>query len=567
MPPAMMNSFQAFDDFNDHQDSLPAKLAASLMSDIPDAVPPPAEGTFSPSKDSVSSHPHDHIHLNGHAVHDALTNLRKDLSDLKSHGAPKLSDIQALAERTWKANIAYESYIKKLEREKETLTRLVESVWTHFDDLLLPLWRIDDSLMPIYEELALLQTQLEALKSLAIDSDERGDAVRLIQERLHRIENENVKDGKIIPGISRLADDEVKAAEAKVPAGQAVVHGLLNRCYRIVRLIQEGESEVAPVLLPLQTRLQSMIDLLSAMRHAYIHALSLSHPGPRPESVVDPLQLRLVQEQLDGIDRLRTEGRFTDPSGHIPEGQAVLTEMLEEAYDLVHECLVEQEALVVRQGASAVQLAEDAQSVGIGTVAAVLKEKVVEARDALVGIKQGEGDETEVVHTAYETLRGAAGAMRRAVVGVPMAALDAASASVVSVVRGGLGFVGRILERAEPVDPSLMDVATELGEIRAALKGLRNQRNSERLRRATESLDPSSSSSLSTASAASKIAAWKQLEELQRRLDEIDNMRSDGKFVDEHGEVCRGQELLHSLLDECFTLVFEVGDDLEAEDI
>ncbi|KAI8809679.1 hypothetical protein BJ742DRAFT_770825 [Cladochytrium replicatum] len=112
-----------------------------------------------------------------------------------------------------------------------------------------------------------------------------------------------------------------------------------------------------------------------------------------------------------------------------------------------------------------------------------------------------------------------------------------------------------------------MDVATGLGEIRAPLKGLRNQHNSERLRRATESLDPLSSSSLSTALAASRIAAWKQLEELQRRLDEIDNMLSDGKFVDEHGEVCRGQELLHSLLDECSTLVFEVGDDLEAEDI
>ena len=54
-----------------------------------------------------------------------------------------------------------------------------------------------------------------------------------------------------------------------------------------------------------------------------------------------------------------------------------------------------------------------------------------------------------------------------------------------------------------------------------------------------------------------------ELHELQRSLADIDNMRVDGKFLDEQGNVPEGQAILHFLLHKCYRLSRKLVNSLE----
>ncbi|KAJ2355514.1 hypothetical protein H4S01_006883, partial [Coemansia sp. RSA 2610] len=45
------------------------------------------------------------------------------------------------------------------------------------------------------------------------------------------------------------------------------------------------------------------------------------------------------QMKLSSIDNLRTDGKFLDDEGHIPEGQGVVMSLLNECYDLMYELM------------------------------------------------------------------------------------------------------------------------------------------------------------------------------------------------------------------------------------
>ena len=45
------------------------------------------------------------------------------------------------------------------------------------------------------------------------------------------------------------------------------------------------------------------------------------------------------------------------------------------------------------------------------------------------------------------------------------------------------------------------------------------------------------------------------MSKIQKELGEIDNLRIDGKFMDDKGQIPQGQAVLHFLLHKCFRLV------------
>ncbi|KAJ3283004.1 hypothetical protein HDU76_008544 [Blyttiomyces sp. JEL0837] len=311
-----------------------------------------------------------------HEVHATLTALNKDITEMKRHGSPSFAEIQAIAERTWRANLAYETQIARLDREKEMLNRLVDTTWSTFDNLIRPLWRIDDSIVPIYDALAAIRLQLEDLASrqstaikslktpeipledLSLEVRDQEQELWRLQERIHEIENKHVVDGKFVP---EGWDVNSIRAGGKVPGGQAVIANLLARCYRLVRKIQEAEPTVSPKLFPIELRLENVVTALRAFKMAI-----------QAGAVVEPIELRLLQEHVDSIDSARIDGKFVDEDGNIPEGQSILHDLLNEAYDLIHDCITEIEA---QQGSET-----DGDLSGF---LATLTQKVRDVRDAV----------------------------------------------------------------------------------------------------------------------------------------------------------------------------------------
>ncbi|KAJ1569728.1 hypothetical protein HK405_004030 [Cladochytrium tenue] len=460
-----------------------------------------------------------------------ILSLNKDITALKRHGNPSFADIQALAERTWRANLAYEGQVARLEREKQALGRLIDATWAQFDTLIRPLWRIDDELVPAYDALTGILAQLEDLASrqrsaeadtvlaavpaedVAFEARDREQELWRIQDALHEVEDRHVVGGKFY-GVAEAARLRATAGvavassarSARVPGGQALVANLLARCYRLLE------------------------DVVSALRALRV--------GLDAGMLVDPVELRMLQEQVDKIDRARVDGRFVltiadSQDQSIPEGQAVLSELLNDAYDLIHECLVEVDAQAGGDGASASE--EQGSTIAAGLAA--VTERVAGVRDALLGLSFATGDRraghvavaaatSAATATGDDTaaavekdaaaattaarreaggvtglagagpaLHGLADALSsgfsalRATVATTAARLDAPRARLALALRSGLSALGNVVTgggdgsagagAALFDDPALAAVRARLLALRDALLASRNRRNME----------------------------------------------------------------------------------------
>jgi hypothetical protein len=56
----------------------------------------------------------------------------------------------------------------------------------------------------------------------------------------------------------------------------------------------------------------------------------------------------------------------------------------------------------------------------------------------------------------------------------------------------------------------------------------------------------------------SRICIENELFPLQMKLGQLDNMRVNGKFVEEDGTIPEGQAIVMSLLNECYDRLFEL---------
>lgn len=150
-------------------------------------------------------------------------------------------------------------------------------------------------LVPIHQRLIAVRRQIVA--AAAKPKIPRAE-IKQLQEELRKIDSKRV-DGKFLgPGGS------------SVPAGQAILVGILEECFEICHEINVRNDEVPMTLQPIYDRLT---EIKGSLEH-----LVLTHRWTLRET-----DLWNYQVTLKEIDRLRVDGKFVDSEGKQPEGQAV----------------------------------------------------------------------------------------------------------------------------------------------------------------------------------------------------------------------------------------------------
>lgn len=171
---------------------------------------------------------------------------------------------------------------------------------------------LDPKLQPIYEQLIDIKTSLENLLVTRRWTLRETDLFTF-QKRLGEIDNLRV-NGKF----------PTESGDSK---GQSILLYLLRRCYAIIYKLLESSEPVSESLQPIHNQLSTVRRCL----------LELKRMG----GVNNDRELYPYQMKLASLDDLRTDGKFYDSDGNIPEGQGTLNALLAECFDILHELKIE----------------------------------------------------------------------------------------------------------------------------------------------------------------------------------------------------------------------------------
>jgi hypothetical protein len=135
------------------------------------------------------------------------TPLFQTIHDLKAkikqaggqHQLASREDIEKIAAEIWDVNLKADEYFNKetpLPLEKVTELQLeLASLFDLYSVLLDAAWHVDPALFEPYDQLVKARNDLEHLKRRGYYSNKE---VSLIQDRINRVENQNVKDQKFL---------------------------------------------------------------------------------------------------------------------------------------------------------------------------------------------------------------------------------------------------------------------------------------------------------------------------------------------------------------------------------
>jgi chromosome segregation ATPase len=166
-------------------------------------------------------------------IEETLMTLARDIKAIRQQGTPKISQVQELAERIFEASMLADKRLAQLGQERERLSRFIEASWKNYEATVLPLWKVEEELVPVYDELAETSQALDRL-SLSSPDESRERQVQDCQRRLNDLENRVVVDGKFVPsGWS-------KEGGGKIPAGQAILAQMMHRCYKKAHALLEA---------------------------------------------------------------------------------------------------------------------------------------------------------------------------------------------------------------------------------------------------------------------------------------------------------------------------------------
>lgn len=173
---------------------------------------------------------------------------------------------------------------------------------------------LDPKLQPIYAKLIDIKTTLENL---------------LITRRWTLRETDLFTYQKQLGEIDSLRVNSKFPTDSGDNKGQTILLYLLRRCYAIIYKLLESSEPVSESLQPLHNQLSTVRRCL----------LSLKRMG----GINNSRELYPYQMKLASLDGLRIDGKFYDPDGNIPEGQATLNALLAECFDILHEMKIEAE--------------------------------------------------------------------------------------------------------------------------------------------------------------------------------------------------------------------------------
>ncbi|KAJ3128513.1 hypothetical protein HK098_004143 [Nowakowskiella sp. JEL0407] len=172
----------------------------------------------------------------------------------------------------------------------------------------------DNPLRDVYEKLVDIRGQLEKIELSRgwCDSSTAQDVEKslyALQLRLGEIDNLRV-DGKFL------------AEDGSIPEGQAVLHFLLHKCYRLVHKLQVQSEPVAVELVGLKNQLETLNKCLDQL--------------VRWKVKLDDEELVPYQLKIARIDSKRVDGKFM-VDGTVPEGQGLLHSLLHDCYEKIAE--------------------------------------------------------------------------------------------------------------------------------------------------------------------------------------------------------------------------------------
>ncbi|CAL9733901.1 cu(2+) suppressing and bleomycin sensitive protein 1 [Monosporozyma servazzii] len=133
----------------------------------------------------------------------------------------------------------------------------------------------------------------------------------------------------------QLSEIDSKRVHGKFPTksgnskGQSILLYLLRRCYAIIYKLLESSEPVSESLQPIHNQLSTVRRCL----------LELKRMG----GVENDRELYPYQMKLASLDNMRSDGKFYDSDGNIPEGQGILNALLAGCFDIIHELEVEAE--------------------------------------------------------------------------------------------------------------------------------------------------------------------------------------------------------------------------------
>lgn len=415
-------------------------------------------------------------------VSDHLVHLYSDLR--KAHKTASTKDIQDFSIRVYQASVRHEKRMAQLQSEQDRITRYNDMIWKQFISILDPLWKVEEKLFPLYDELKSIYADLDSLWHNSMRSPE---SVQMAQNRLNDFENKFRVDGRYI-----LTSDQTSLA------GQAVINGMLEECYKMTRKMIVQEPEIDQSLMELKEELDLALTELDMI-------LSLSEK----DKSIDLNQLESLQETLDAIDSKQKDSKFLDENGNTPKGQAAIRFLLEAAYDRVNDILLNLESSY-KEGEypeSLKDLISNAQG-KFSKETIMSKSKIEEVAKAL---------SDSLLH--------------------PKETLELVSSKFLSLIRAGVSMLSKAYLQLEPISDELIPVSEKLNSIKTFLLKERNEFN-KGITRGTKS------------------SIQNDMIKFQSELDEIDRSRINGKFVNK--TIQNGQYHVSSLLNECYCLLYEL---------
>ncbi|KAJ2485322.1 hypothetical protein EV174_001813 [Coemansia sp. RSA 2320] len=190
---------------------------------------------------------------------------------------------------------------------------LLEECFDCLHDVMAEGSAVPKDLMPVHDRLMEIRIQLEKLL-LTSRWTLRETDLWSYQVQLQDID-----------AMRRNGQFKDTTGEPAPQQAQAALNFLLHKCYNLVYKLLSSSEPVAESLMPVHNQLRTLRRCLLEVK---------KYGGPLSARDLYPYQMK-----LSSIDNLRTDGKFLDDEGHIPEGQGVVMSLLNECYDLMYELM------------------------------------------------------------------------------------------------------------------------------------------------------------------------------------------------------------------------------------
>ncbi|CAG8613187.1 1382_t:CDS:2, partial [Paraglomus brasilianum] len=368
--------------------------------------------------------------------------------------------------------------------------------------------QVDDTLDDVFQLLSLFFMALGKTKDSAASYVQLATIKQCLD---HLNESGAYTLAELMPYENRIKDLHAIINDKNNPVPEPYMkllqHKLLS-CETVLQVLMDSVHTISPDLLPIYEQLVKIKEHLISILSSSISSVPLSSITP-------------VQKELHSIDSLRVDGRFLSPDGSIPPGQAHVVGLLEECYEDIHELLVAHDEV-----AESLKPTRD--------ILANLKEQL----EGLILTHRWTMREPDL--WSYQMQLNEIDGMR--VNGQfydDQGNVASGQKVLLYLLHRCYRLVYKILSASESISEFLMPIHNQLHTVRKCLL---------------------------------EVKKWggpftaRELYPFQMKLASIDNLRVEGKFLDEYGTVPHGQGLVMLLLSECYDLLYELKADIIEEE-